>query len=40
MLRVRKADDRGRAKHGWLSSRHAFSFGGATPLTWGSARFG
>ena len=26
-LRVRKADDRGRAQFGWLDSRHSFSFG-------------
>jgi quercetin 2,3-dioxygenase len=28
MLRVRRADDRGRTKLGWLDSRHTFSFGG------------
>lgn len=26
MIRVRKAEDRGRAERGWLSSRHTFSF--------------
>jgi redox-sensitive bicupin YhaK (pirin superfamily) len=26
MLMIRKADDRGRANHGWLDSRHTFSF--------------
>lgn len=27
MLEIRKADHRGRANHGWLQSRHTFSFG-------------
>jgi redox-sensitive bicupin YhaK (pirin superfamily) len=27
MLELRKADDRGIANHGWLQSRHTFSFG-------------
>ena len=27
MIRVRPADDRGRARFGWLDSRHTFSFG-------------
>ena len=26
MLDIRKADQRGRGEHGWLSSRHSFSF--------------
>lgn len=28
MLQIRKSEDRGRAEHGWLSSRHSFSFAG------------
>jgi redox-sensitive bicupin YhaK (pirin superfamily) len=28
MLTIRRADDRGRTKIGWLDSRHSFSFGG------------
>ncbi|TCO81771.1 hypothetical protein EV699_107165 [Plasticicumulans lactativorans] len=28
MIELRKASDRGVAEHGWLSSRHTFSFGG------------
>src|SRR5690554_3046770 len=26
MLEIRKSEDRGAAEHGWLSSRHSFSF--------------
>lgn len=28
MLQIRKSEDRGAAEHGWLSSRHSFSFAG------------
>ena len=28
MLQIRKSEDRGTAEHGWLSSRHSFSFAG------------
>lgn len=28
MIRIRKADDRGYADHGWLQARHTFSFAG------------
>src|SRR5690554_2508302 len=27
MIEIRKSEDRGVAEHGWLSSRHSFSFG-------------
>ena len=26
MLKIRRAEDRGRGEHGWLHSRHTFSF--------------
>jgi quercetin 2,3-dioxygenase len=41
MLQLRKSDDRGLADHGWLLSRHSFSFAGyhdARYMGWGNLR--
>ncbi len=41
MLELRKSDDRGLADHGWLQSRHSFSFAGyhdARHMGWGNLR--
>ena len=41
MLELRKSDDRGLADHGWLQSRHSFSFAGyhdARYMGWGNLR--
>jgi redox-sensitive bicupin YhaK (pirin superfamily) len=39
MLQVRHSDSRGKANHGWLDSKHSFSFGHYhDPSTSASAR--
>ena len=41
MLELRKSEDRGLADHGWLQSRHSFSFAGyhdARYMGWGNLR--